>query len=256
MRRNLTLSELCDYLTSGHYELLPENHPMGMRLVCPEYSRSAQEVTSYPFLSRDRIFAICWRFDEAQNLYATMYPSLNPFIYHRPSGGCMQTQLHTHDYMELGYVVRGEFHQKILGKDTIFTEGDLFLIDRNCIHQDSLTALSTVILFLGIAGDMFTEIKGSAAISALSPEYRKVQAGKLSGRPSHRTGRKHAGNAVYPKRTSDTVFPHYQHRIRLYPVKRTAKDHELAYFRGDIPVYSSALFHRDDTGAFRCFSLS
>lgn len=150
MRRNLTLSELCDYLTSGHYELLPENHPMGMRLVCPEYSRSAQEVTSYPFLSRDRIFAICWRFDEAQNLYATMYPSLNPFIYHRPSGGCMQTQLHTHDYMELGYVVRGEFHQKILGKDTIFTEGDLFLIDRNCIHQDSLTALSTVILFLAL----------------------------------------------------------------------------------------------------------
>ena len=152
MRRNLTLSELCDYLTSGHYELLPENHPMGMRLVCPEYSRSAQEVTSYPFLSRDRIFAICWRFDEAQNLYATMYPSLNPFIYHRPSGGCMQTQLHTHDYMELGYVVRGEFHQKILGKDTIFTEGDLFLIDRNCIHQDSLTALSTVILFLPNTG--------------------------------------------------------------------------------------------------------
>lgn len=162
MRRNLTLSELCDYLTSGHYELLPENHPMGMRLVCPEYSRSAQEVTSYPFLSRDRIFAICWRFDEAQNLYATMYPSLNPFIYHRPSGGCMQTQLHTHDYMELGYVVRGEFHQKILGKDTIFTEGDLFLIDRNCIHQDSLTALSTVILFLGIAGDMFTEIMNNS----------------------------------------------------------------------------------------------
>ena len=74
----------------------------------------------------------------------------------------MQTQLHTHDYMELGYVVRGEFHQKILGKDTIFTEGDWFLIDRNCIHQDSLTALSTVILFLGIAGDMFTEIMNNS----------------------------------------------------------------------------------------------
>lgn len=73
----------------------------------------------------------------------------------------MQTQLHTHDYMELGYVVRGEFHQKILGKDTIFTEGDLFLIDRNCIHH-SLTALSTVILFLGIAGDMFTEIMNNS----------------------------------------------------------------------------------------------
>ncbi len=87
-----------------------------------------------------------------------MYPSPKPFCYCRQADASTKTQLHTHDYIELGYVVKGAFHQKILQKDTTFTEGDLWLIDKNCLHQDYLTDKNTVILFLGIANDMFTEI--------------------------------------------------------------------------------------------------
>ena len=55
-------------------------------------------------------------------------------------------------------MVEGEFHQRILNKDIVFHKGDLCLIDKNCLHQDCLENQSAIILFLGIANDMFTEI--------------------------------------------------------------------------------------------------
>jgi len=139
-------------------ESLPKQHKLGARLVCPEYSKSAQEVKTYPLLENDRMFILCWRFTGTHQLRASMYPSPKPFCYHKDFGTGTKTQLHTHDYIELGYVVKGEFHQKILGTDTTFTEGDLWLIDKNCLHQDYLTDTPAEILFLGIANDMFNEI--------------------------------------------------------------------------------------------------
>ena len=94
----------------------------------------------------------------AQNLYATMLPAPSPFCYQHPFSSGEKTQLHTHDYIELTYVVEGEFRQRILGKDIIFSKGDLCLIDKNCLHQDYLLDQPADILFLGIANDMFTEV--------------------------------------------------------------------------------------------------
>lgn len=158
MKKYRTLFELCDAITSEEIHQLPPRHKLGLRLVRPEYSASVQEIKTYPQLAKDRIFALCWKFDKDCNLWATMYPSRQPFCCHRQADGCVKTQLHTHDYIELGYVIQGTFRQKILGKDTTFAQGDLWLVDKNCLHQDYLTEPSTVILFLGIANDMFTEI--------------------------------------------------------------------------------------------------
>ena len=55
-------------------------------------------------------------------------------------------------------MVEGEFRQRILSHDITFSKGDLCLIDKNCLHQDYLLDQPAVILFLGIANDMFTEI--------------------------------------------------------------------------------------------------
>ena len=68
------------------------------------------------------------------------------------------TQPHTHAYIELAYVAEGEFRQRILGKDIVFTKGNLCLIDKNCLHQDYLLDTPATILFLGVANDMFTEV--------------------------------------------------------------------------------------------------
>ena len=152
------LSDLCQQVTSSDQGLLPADHKLGPRLVCPEYSKSVQEVKTYPLLEQDRIFALCWNIDSAQNLYATMQPAPSPFCYQLPFSSGEKTQLHTHDYIELTYVVEGEFRQRILGKDIIFSKGDLCLIDKNCLHQDYLLDQPAIILFLGIANDMFAEI--------------------------------------------------------------------------------------------------
>ena len=154
----MDLLSLCQRITTDSSCLLPENHKLGTRLVCPEYSKAAQEVKTYPLLSHDRIFALCWNFDAPYTLHTTMNPSPQKFCYKHTFKAQEQTQLHTHDYIELAYIVEGEFHQKISEKEIIFQKGELCLIDRNCLHQDYLENNSAVILFLGIDNTMFGEI--------------------------------------------------------------------------------------------------
>ena len=87
-------------------------------------------------------------------------PSASSGNDHSPEGGSKigRTQLHTHDYLELAYIVSGEFSQKILGKTITFREGELCLIDKNCLHQDIMDTSPAVILFLGIANATFDDI--------------------------------------------------------------------------------------------------
>ncbi|MGN1167541.1 MAG: AraC family transcriptional regulator [Lachnospiraceae bacterium] len=138
--------------------MLPPDHRLNNRLVCPEYSKSVQEVKTYPLLQDERIFALCWNVSQTNTIYTTMCPSPKTFCCKLHFTAGEKTQLHTHDYIELAYVVNGEFRQKILGKDITFSKGDLCLIDKNCLHQDYLLNQNATILFLGIANDMFAEI--------------------------------------------------------------------------------------------------
>jgi len=150
--------ELCNTLTSSDYKLLSQNHPLGKRLVCREYSKSVQDVKSYPLLSQEQLFLLCWNFYASECLSASMYPAPETFTYHFSFHDGDKTQLHTHDYIELSYVVKGSFKQRICEKDITFHEGELCLIDKNCIHQDYLLDQSSVVLFFGIENEMFKEI--------------------------------------------------------------------------------------------------
>lgn len=152
----MTLPELCKTTAFQKKYLLPDTHAMNRRLVCPEYSKSAQEVKSYPLIGH--IFALCWYFDGAGALYSTLLPSPEPFCCKFSIGNGQKTQLHTHDYVELAYVVQGNFQQKILGKDIIFQQGDLCLVDKNCIHQDYLYNQNCIVLFFGLSNALFSEI--------------------------------------------------------------------------------------------------
>ena len=176
----LTLSELCTYITTTETSPLPSGHRLGSRLVCPEYSKASPEVKTYPLLQRERIFALCWTIgnspqdegkpregsvckDEvkspsARTVHAALCPAPQPFCYWLDYLPGEKTQLHTHDYIELAYVVEGKFRQRILGRDIVFGRGELCLIDKNCLHQDYLLDEPAAILFLGIANDMFAEI--------------------------------------------------------------------------------------------------
>ena len=90
----MNLSDFCRRITGPDTRLLPENHKLGARLVCPEYSKSVQEVKTYPLLGQDRSFLLCWNFDSPGNLYATMMPSPENFCYHYSYSEGKYTQLH------------------------------------------------------------------------------------------------------------------------------------------------------------------
>ena len=154
----MTLLQLSHQITDNHRLLLPPEHKLNTRLVCPEYSKSAQEVKTYPLMQEERVFALCWNIQSSNELYATMCPSPQPFCCCHHFADGEKTQLHTHDYIELAYIMDGRFSQRILGNDISFSRGDLCLIDKNCIHQDYLLSQPASILFLGISNDMFSEI--------------------------------------------------------------------------------------------------
>jgi len=161
--KHTELLEICQNILYHSTTPIPADHPLNSRLVCPEYSKSVEEVKTYPFVENDRVFMLCWSFESQYPthngiLSATMCPSPKPFYSQLDFRNGTKTQLHTHDYLELGYVVEGEFRQKILGKDITFHQGDFCLIDKSCLHQDYLFNSPATILFLGIANDMFTEI--------------------------------------------------------------------------------------------------
>lgn len=161
----MTLSDLCNHITTTEKLLLPPEHRLGSRLVCPEYSKSAHEVKTYPLPPSERIFALCWNIGSANAaepeqtssaLRTTLCPAPEHFCYQLHFASGEKTQLHTHDYIELAYVVEGEFRQRILGRDIVFSKGDLCLIDKNCLHQDYLLKKPAIVLFLGIANDIFS----------------------------------------------------------------------------------------------------
>lgn len=152
-------------LNEIHYNLIKENkcilsknEKLGSRLICPEYSVNTEEKKLFPKKIKGDIFVLYWITENSGEFYSSMMPLESNIIYTKKINHGEKTQLHTHDYIELGYVIEGEFKQKILGKDINFKEGELFLIDKNCIHQDYVFKKNSSVFFIGMSNEMFDEI--------------------------------------------------------------------------------------------------
>ena len=133
------------------------DHQMGRRIMCPEYSLDKIDIKTFPDNQKD-IFVMCWNIEEEGELYATIKPSPQEFAYYCQYKYGDRTQHHTHDYIELAYVVEGEFKQRIMGNDILFKKGELCLIDKNCPHQDILIHHNSTILFIGLANEIFDKV--------------------------------------------------------------------------------------------------
>lgn len=158
MRLIMTLDQYCKVITINEANLIQEDEKIGSRIVCPEYSVDKVDVKTFPLSDKYDIFIICWNVEEDNNIHATIKPSKIPFAYRHSFTSGEKTQYHTHNYIELAYVVEGEFQQRILGKDIQFKKGELCLIDKNCLHQDYLINNNSTILFIGLANEMFDKV--------------------------------------------------------------------------------------------------
>lgn len=153
----MKLSDYCNNITRLDTNKQFDFGKMGQRIMCPEYSIDQVEVKTFPLADTEDIFMLCWKLCDNGGLYANIKPYKKDTVYYTTFNHGDRTQLHTHDYIELTYVVEGEFAQRIMGQDVKFKKGEICLIDKNCVHQDYLYADNSIILFIGLANAAFDE---------------------------------------------------------------------------------------------------
>lgn len=154
----MNLTEYCKLITKPSDSLsIEKDEELGLRIMCLEYAIGQVDIKTFPLSNRKDIFVLCWNISEGQKLHATIMPYENHFVYVSDISPGDKTQHHTHDYIELAYIVEGEFKQRILGYDILFEKGEVCLIDRNCSHQDLITSKDTIIIFIGLANEMFDQ---------------------------------------------------------------------------------------------------
>ncbi len=153
--------ELKKYIKHQIYDItnthIPDNFSR-LRILNPEYSTYESEVKLYPMQSSEHLFALLWDTHDTHTLSATILPSKEAFLYERDFESGSRTQLHSHEYLELFYVVDGVYRHRILGNEFTFHKGELCLIDKNCLHQEILDGSSATVIFLGISNAMFDNI--------------------------------------------------------------------------------------------------
>lgn len=153
----MNLKELIkSYIYNEKSHIVPESYAR-FRIVNPEYSKHETEKKPYPILDKNHLFALLWDINSDKELSATIFPSDFPFTFSTKLEDITRTQLHTHDYMELFYIVDGEYTQMILDNEYTFHKGELCLIDTNCLHQEILNSNRATIIFIGISQKMFND---------------------------------------------------------------------------------------------------
>jgi AraC-like DNA-binding protein/quercetin dioxygenase-like cupin family protein len=134
-----------------------EENEMVNRLMRPEYDDKYTEIKSFPHKDLTEIFFIGWEIRGGElNAFALSQDHTAAFRYRL--AGIDRTQSHTHNYLEIAYVLEGEFCQNIQGKDVWFCKGECCLIDTNCTHQDYLKEKDTRVVFLGISNYVFHKV--------------------------------------------------------------------------------------------------
>ncbi len=157
----MNLLELCQSITLSDCKTTETSLELGKRFLNYGFLEHVQGTKRYQFaLEKRKAYLYIWDFCSTSNLLAAICPPAENFSFTCQFSNGQLTQSHIQDFVELAYVVKGELHQKILGKDIVFHEGELCLIDRNCEHQDYLFNNSSVILVLCIRNDALHEIMG------------------------------------------------------------------------------------------------
>lgn len=118
---------------------------------------------------KDLISISAWMTSEEGIQYITYLP-MNIREMHcakiRFSNG-KQTARHTHNYIELIYVIEGTFSMQIARKINTFHSNEICLVNTETVHSEFLYAQNTIVLCLGIDEAFFEQYK----LSAKSEDY-------------------------------------------------------------------------------------
>jgi len=70
--------------------------------------------------------------------------------------------LHRHNYLEISYVYKGSFAQEINGEKHEFHEGDVWIMDHNCMHREYRWGYDCFVVFVEIYPEFFDEMFSQA----------------------------------------------------------------------------------------------
>ena len=90
------------------------------------------------------------QFGEAHTWYRARYPEIP------------NNHPHRHNYLEISYVYRGALTQEINGERHTFREGDVWILDRNCLHQEERFGHECFVVFVEIYAEFFDELFAQA----------------------------------------------------------------------------------------------
>lgn len=128
---------------------IPDNFSR-FQILHPEYSAHESVVKTYPLPENEHLFSLLWDIHDGHMLSATILPSQPSFLYEKEFTPGMRTQMHSHEYLELFYIIDGEYRQKILGNEFTFHRGEVCLIDKNCLHHETWKELLPHFCFLAL----------------------------------------------------------------------------------------------------------
>ncbi len=155
----MNLLKQCQSLTLSDHKSKEDSLKLGEKFLNSGLVDSSTGTRQYQFAFKNRkVYLYIWNFHSPSELLATICPYDDNFAFSCNFVHGQKTQPHVQDFVELAYVVKGELRQRILDKDIVFKEGELCLIDRNCVHQDYLLDNSSVVLFLCLRNNVLPEI--------------------------------------------------------------------------------------------------
>lgn len=154
----MVLKDYVNQLIDSEEVGVPPDNYMDFGILCPEHSARSEQIKPYPLSPGEHLFLLVWNIHDGNKLSATAIPANIPFKYECGFMPGMRTQMHSHEYLEMFYVLEGEYRQRILGKEYSFKEGEICLVDQNCIHQEILSGRDAKVIFIGITNVMFAEI--------------------------------------------------------------------------------------------------
>jgi AraC-like DNA-binding protein len=155
----MTIKEILAEITSQQNHLTPERYPRFQDIIPKKGNETP--FSFYPDGSRsfDDIISV---FGMITSEGSPLVSILSSFLLRRLAGGIQAyfdngylTPPHKHNFVELGYVLEGQFNQQIEGRNYQFNKSDIFIINKDIIHSEFLYSKNSVVLLLEIVNTFF-----------------------------------------------------------------------------------------------------
>lgn len=129
----------------------------------PDHSRTPEDLIIFTAarISKKGFYDISIHSLSKKEAFSASFPISNHYL----------TSEHSHNYIELAFVLKGTMCLRFGNQNEKFEEGEICLIKHGILHSDLLERDDTIILYLGIADDFFDRVFLADFVSHASERF-------------------------------------------------------------------------------------